>query len=71
MAKDFIYLDYAASTPVDPRVAEHMHECRESGYANPSSNHIAGRVSRANIERAAEQLAALLNVDPKTLVWTS
>ena len=71
MAKDFIYLDYAASTPVDPRVAEHMHECRESGYANPSSNHIAGRVSRANIERAAEQLAALLNVDPKTLIWTS
>jgi cysteine desulfurase len=71
MTKDFIYLDYAASTPVDPRVAERMQECRESGYANPSSNHIAGRVSRAIIERAAEQLAALLNVDPKTLIWTS
>ncbi len=71
MTKDFIYLDFAASTPVDPRVAERMHECRESGYANPSSNHIAGRVSRANIERAAQQLAALLNVDPRTLVWTS
>ena len=71
MAQDFIYLDYAASTPVDPRVAECMRDCRESGFANPSSNHIAGRVSRANIERAAEQLAALLNVDPATLIWTS
>ena len=71
MAQDFIYLDYAASTPVDPRVVECMRDCRESGFANPSSNHIAGRVSRANIERAAEQLAALLNVDPATLIWTS
>lgn len=71
MAQDFIYLDYAASTPVDPRVADCMRDCRESGFANPSSNHIAGRVSRANIERAAEQLAALLNVDPATLIWTS
>ena len=71
MAQDFIYLDYAASTPVDPRVAECMRNCSESGFANPSSNHIAGRVSRANIERAAEQLAALLNVDPATLIWTS
>jgi cysteine desulfurase len=71
MAQDFIYLDYAASTPVDPRVAECMRDCRESGFANPSSNHIAGRVSRANIERAAEQVAALLNVDPATLIWTS
>jgi len=71
MAKDFIYLDYAASTPVDPRVTERMQECRDSGFANPSSNHVAGRLSRANIARAAEQLAALLNVDPATLIWTS
>lgn len=71
MAKDFIYLDYAASTPVDPRVAECMRDCREFGFANPSSNHVAGRLSRANIERAAQQLAALLNVDPATLIWTS
>ena len=71
MAKDFIYLDYAASTPVDPRVADCMRDCCESGYANPSSNHVAGRLSRATIGRAAEQLAALLNVDPATLIWTS
>ncbi len=43
----------------------------ESAFANPSSNHIAGRASRKNIEIAAEQLAALLNVDPHTLIWTS
>jgi cysteine desulfurase len=71
MAQNFIYLDYAASTPVDSRVVECMRDCRESGFANPSSNHIAGRVSRANIERAAKQLAALLNADPATLIWTS
>ena len=71
MADDFIYLDYAASTPVDARVAQRMLECRDSAFANPSSNHIAGRNSRATIDRAARQLGALLNVDPGTLIWTS
>lgn len=71
MNDQLIYLDYAASTPVDPRVAEHLLDCRQTRFANPSSNHIAGRQSRAGIEHAASQLAALLNVDPKTLIWTS
>ncbi|MBT8102059.1 MAG: aminotransferase class V-fold PLP-dependent enzyme [Gammaproteobacteria bacterium] len=71
MSDDFIYLDYAASTPVDPRVTRLMLECHESGFANPSSNHVAGRKSRAMIDNAAAQLAALLNVDPETLIWTS
>ncbi|MCP4299359.1 MAG: aminotransferase class V-fold PLP-dependent enzyme [Gammaproteobacteria bacterium] len=71
MADDFLYLDYAASTPVDPRVSQRMLECHEDGFANPSSNHVAGRRSRANIDNAATQLAALLNVKPKTLIWTS
>lgn len=71
MNGDLIYLDYAASTPMDPRVAEHLLDCRQTRFANPSSNHIAGRESRAGIARAASQLAALLNVDPKTLIWTS
>ncbi|MGB5258714.1 MAG: aminotransferase class V-fold PLP-dependent enzyme [Woeseiaceae bacterium] len=69
--KPLIYLDYAASTPVDPQVADLMRECRTSGFANPSSNHVAGRQSAALVEKAAEQLAALLNVDPGTLIWTS
>lgn len=71
MANDVIYLDYAASTPVDPRVARRLLECYEAGFGNPSSNHVAGRRSRASIENAAAQVAALLNVDPKTLIWTS
>lgn len=71
MTDDFVYLDYAASTPVDPRVAERMLECRETAFANPSSNHVAGRNSQAEIEHAAKQVAALLNVDPKTIIWTS
>jgi len=71
MNGDLIYLDYAATTPIDARVAEHLFDCRRTRFANPSSNHIAGRESRASIELAARQLAALLNVDPKTLIWTS
>lgn len=71
MTTELIYLDYAASTPVDEQVAERMLECRISGYANPSSNHVAGRRSRDNIEAAGAQLGALLNVDPKTVIWTS
>ncbi len=71
MKGDLIYLDYAASTPVDPRVADLLLECHRTRFANPSSNHVAGRQSRASIERAAGQLSALLNVDPKTLIWTS
>ncbi len=71
MAAEFVYLDFAASTPVDPSVAERMLECRALAYANPSSNHVAGRQSREAIESAGAQLGALLNVDPKTLVWTS
>ncbi|NNF40550.1 MAG: aminotransferase class V-fold PLP-dependent enzyme [Woeseiaceae bacterium] len=68
---DLIYLDYAATTPVDARVAEHMQACRQSAFANPSSSHIAGRASRKTVDTAAEQLAALLNVAPRTLIWTS
>lgn len=71
MAPEFIYLDFAASTPVDQRVAERMLECRTFAYANPSSNHAAGRQSRDVIEKAGAQLGALLNASPRTLIWTS
>ncbi len=71
MADDLIYLDYAASTPVDPRVYERMREVGVAAYANPSSTHAAGRMTHAVIATAAGQLGALLNADPKTLIWTS
>ena len=71
MSESLIYLDYAASTPVDARVAERVLDCYESTFANPSSSHAAGRRSQAAIETAASQVARLLNVDPETLIWTS
>ena len=71
MTEDYIYLDYAASTPVDPRVFDRMRECSEATCANPSSTHAAGRLSQDIIASAAAQVAGLLNVPPQTLVWTS
>ncbi len=71
MSEPIVYLDYAATTPVDDRVAAHMFECRNTAFANPSSNHAPGRRSRALIETAAAALGSLLNVDPRTLIWTS
>jgi len=66
-----IYLDYAASTPVDPRVFDRMRVVSETAYANPSSTHAAGRLTHEVIAHAADQLGGLLNVDPETLIWTS
>jgi cysteine desulfurase len=68
-----VYLDYAASTPVDPRVAEEMARWLtvEGNYANPSSTHVEGRRALARIDAAGEQLAGLLGTDPGRLIWTS
>ena len=68
-----VYLDYAATTPVDPQVAEVMSGYLTVGgtFANPSSTHAAGRQSAAAVESAREQLAGLLNVGPHELIWTS
>lgn len=67
-----VYLDYAATTPLDPAVAAAMQDCLGRGVVgNPSSSHAAGRASLALVERARQQLAELLHADPATLVWTS
>lgn len=71
MTERRIYLDYAASTPVDARVLDRMREVAEANCANPSSTHAAGREAQDIIADAAAQLGRLLNVDPDTLVWTS
>jgi len=68
---NLIYLDYAATTPLAPRVAERMRDVQANAWFNPSSNHIGGRISAAVISLAAEQLASLLNVSPASLIWTS
>jgi cysteine desulfurase len=70
---DIVYLDYAASTPADPRVVDVMtpHFGADGDFANPSSGHIAGRRSSAHVERATGQLAELLGCREEELVWTS
>ncbi len=68
-----VYLDYAATTPVDPAVAEAMMACLglEGAFANPSSAHGPGRAAAARIERAREQVAALIGASPREIVFTS
>ncbi len=68
-----IYLDYAATTPVDPRVAAVMRECLEPGgdFENPSSPHSGGRQARFRVEKAREQIARRVGVAPETIAFTS
>ncbi len=67
-----IYLDYSATTPVDPRVAEAMIPYLTEKFGNPASrSHSYGWVADEAVERARGQVAALVNADPKEIVWTS
>lgn len=66
-----IYLDYAASTPVDPRVIEAMQPYFDQIYGNPSSIHIQGQQSEAALESARETLAQAINCQPHEIVFTS
>lgn len=73
MTVDQVYLDHAATTPVDSRVIGIMESCMRSDgtFANPASVHVAGRRSAAIVAEARRQLAALLNAESTCLVWTS
>ncbi len=67
-----IYLDYAATTPVDPRVAEKMIPYLTEHFGNPASrSHAYGWRAEAAVEDAREQVAALIGADSKEIVWTS
>lgn len=68
-----LYFDYAASTPIDMRVAEHMIACLQDKtlYANPSSLHALGRNAKAAIETARAQVAALIHAEADEIIWTS
>ncbi|MCB1698390.1 MAG: IscS subfamily cysteine desulfurase [Halioglobus sp.] len=69
-----IYLDYLATTPVDPRVAEKMVQClaMDGNFGNPASrSHSYGWKAEEAVENARRQLADLLNCDPREIVWTS
>jgi cysteine desulfurase len=67
-----IYLDYSATTPVDPRVAQKMIPYLTENFGNPASrSHSFGWTTEAAVEEARAHVAALVNCDPKELVWTS
>ncbi len=69
-----IYLDYSATTPMDPRVAEKMVECLtlEGNFGNPASrSHVYGWKAEEAVENARRQVADLINADPREIVWTS
>jgi cysteine desulfurase len=66
-----IYLDYNASTPIDPRVAAVMRPLLDGPFANPSATHPGGRSARALLERARAQVAELLGCGPDEIVFTS
>ena len=69
-----IYLDYAASTPTDPVVADAMHQhlCLGGNFANPASRgHVYGWQADEAVESARTSIAQMLNADPREIVWTS
>ena len=69
-----IYLDYSATTPVDPRVAAKMMECLtlDGNFGNPASrSHLFGWKAEEAAENGRRQVAELVNADPREIVWTS
>src|SRR5690349_15555790 len=68
-----IYLDYAATTPVDPRVAAKMlpYLASDGHYGNPASAHAYGQTAKQAVEDARAQVAELIHADPTEIIWTS
>ncbi|HQE40310.1 MAG TPA: IscS subfamily cysteine desulfurase, partial [Zoogloea sp.] len=72
MLKFPIYLDYSATTPVDPRVAEKMIPYLTELFGNPASrSHSYGWIAEKAVEEAREEVARLVNADSKEIIWTS
>jgi cysteine desulfurase len=66
-----IYLDFNASTPIAPEVAEVMRKAMEQAYGNPSSGHWAGLPAREMVEEARRHVANLLGCEAQEVVFTS
>jgi cysteine desulfurase len=71
MPEHRIYLDYSATTPVDPRVAEAMARAVTQVFGNPSSVHGYGQQARAALDRARREVAGLINARPNEVIFTS
>jgi len=67
-----IYMDYSATTPVDPRVVDKMIPYLREQFGNPASrSHSYGWEAERAVEQARENVAALVNADPREIIWTS
>ena len=67
-----IYMDYSSTTPVDPRVADKMIPYLREQFGNPASrSHMYGWSAEKAVEEARTQVAALVNADPREIIWTS
>ena len=66
-----VYLDNAATTPLDAEVMKEMYSVMESNYGNPSSIHAHGREARSLIEKARKTVANLLHTSPAEIFFTS
>jgi cysteine desulfurase len=67
-----IYMDYSATTPVDPRVADKMIPYLRAQFGNPASrSHMYGWDAEAAVEEAREEVAKLVNADSREIIWTS
>ncbi|MGF6856841.1 IscS subfamily cysteine desulfurase [Paraburkholderia sp. CI3] len=67
-----IYMDYSATTPIDPRVVDKMIPYLREQFGNPASrSHAYGWTAERAVEEAREQVAALVNADPREIIWTS
>jgi cysteine desulfurase len=68
---DRVYLDHAATTPVDPEVAEAMARVLRETHGNPSSIYAEGRAAREAVDRARDEVAAAINAEPSEIIFTS
>ena len=66
-----IYFDISATTPIDPQVANFMHDLQKETYGNPSSIHREGQAARAVVEKARRHLAMALSCTPEEIIFTS
>ena len=69
--KKLIYLDYNATTPIDPAVFEAMLPYLKENFGNPSSSHAFGKIAKEALNKAREQVAKLISSDSAEIVFTS